>query len=139
MDASPDPRSIARIVVDSVEDDRVIVCLPGTDYRLEFRVTAADAASLEAGKRARGTIEATALKIHAAAGGGQFIEPVDGAPRIVAGRVLDVDPVNGKVLVDVSIPMWVTAAEAEDLNQCRTGELVNFYVESGSTFSPVAS
>ena len=139
LDATHDPRSIARVVIDAVHDDRVIVRLPGTDYRLDFRVANAKPASLEPGKRARGTIEAVALKIHAATGGGQFIEPVDGTPRIVAGRVLHVDQSTGRVLVDVSVPMWVTTVVAEDLNQCREGELVNFYVESDSTFSPVSN
>jgi hypothetical protein len=41
--------------------------------------------------------------------------------------------------VDVGVPMWVTPPAGQDSDVIREGALVNFYVECGSTFTPVGS
>ena len=89
------------------------------------------------GNRIKGTSQAKGRKMQSANGGGRFIEPVYGAPRIVAGVVLAVDDESRTVLVDVAIPMRVALSDNQDLNVCQVGELVNFYVESGTSFTPV--
>lgn len=88
------------------------------------------------GKRIKGTISARALRMHPSVGGGRFIEPVWGAPRIVAGAVMAIDEAKRRILVDVSVPMWVTAPEGQDFGVLKKGALVNFYVESGTSFRP---
>lgn len=125
-------------VIESVSDDKIVLNITGTDYQLHL-VPTVPAAEIGAsvGKRIKGTIQAKALKIHSANGGGRFIEPVYGAPRIVAGVVLAVDDESRTVLVDVAIPMRVALSDNQDLNVCQVGELVNFYVESGTRFTPV--
>jgi hypothetical protein len=75
--------------------------------------------------------------MHPTRGGGQFIEPVWGAPRIVAGRVRTVDSTARRVLVDATVPMWVEAPKGQNLDAIREGDLLNFYVESGTRFEPV--
>lgn len=124
-------------VIESVSDDKIVLKITGTDYQLHLvpTVPATEIGAAE-GTRIRGTIQAKALKIHPANGGGRFIEPMYGAPRIVAGVVLAVDDESRTVLVDVAIPMRVALGEDQDMNVCQVGELVNFYVESGTSFTP---
>ena len=126
---------VVRVVVDSVEGDRVTVVLPGTNYQLQLRVSR-DSVSPTAGQRLKGVIEARGLRIHAAHGGGRFIEPAWGAPRIVAGCVVRLDDDGHRVLVDVAAPMWITLPERQDRSLLRPGTLVNCYLESGASFSP---
>ncbi len=124
-------------VIEALSDDKIVLKITGTDYQLHLvpTVPALEIGGTE-GKRIKGTIQAKALKIHPASGGGRFIEPAYGAPRIVAGVVLEVDVQSRTVLVDVAIPMRVTLHDSKDLNICQVGELVNFYVESGTSFTP---
>jgi hypothetical protein len=135
-----DQRTVARGVLESVEDERIVLAIPGTDYRLHL-VPSIDAGAITTsiGKRIRGAIHAKAMKIHPAQGGGKFIEPVYGSPRIVAGTILMIDASQRRICVDVSIPMWVSVKEDHDLGACREGDLVNFYVESGTSFTPLES
>ena len=88
------------------------------------------------GKHVRGVIDAKALRIHAAAGGGRFIEPIVGEPRIVAGAVLAVDEPGRRVLVDVAVPMWLHTDAGQDFTVFEPGGLVNGHVASGATFAP---
>ena len=132
------PEALARGTLVSFDDDCLVLAVPHTEYRIHLVPTVpAGEINVAVGKRIKGVIQAKALRIHPASGGGQFIEPVWGAPRIVAGKVIAVDEPNGRVLVDVSVPMWVTAPDGQDFSVIRPGELVNFYVESGATFRPV--
>ena len=50
--------------------------------------------------------------------------------------VIEVDDENGRVLVNVGVPMWVSCQAGQDETVLTPGQLVNFYVESGTTFSP---
>lgn len=138
MPAETDTRGIARGRVASLADNVVVLKIPHTDYQLHL-VPSVDGGSFPAavGQAVHGTIEAEALRIHAADGGGRFIEPVYGAPRIVAGVVREADERHRRVLVDVGVPMWVRTQLGQDYAILREGELVNFYVASGATFTPV--
>lgn len=104
-----------------------------TNYRLHLQAPAGPA-----GKVA-GHVFARALKISDAAGGGTYIEPLRGAPRIVQGRVIGSDPVKNWVLVNAGIPMWVEVPVGQAASAFRHGDLLNFYVESGTRFEPVAA
>lgn len=132
--------ALARGILESHEDGQVVLAVDHSDYRLHLVPTVPPGEiDVPVGKRIQGIIEARALRMHAAHGGGRFIEPVWGAPRIVAGEVLAVEPDKRRVLVDVSVPIWVTAPANQDFSVIREGELVNFYIESGATFRPVVS
>ncbi|MHC4414516.1 MAG: hypothetical protein ACYS0G_04450 [Planctomycetota bacterium] len=133
-----DTQALARGVLTSLTDSVLVLAVPGTEYRLQLVPTVpAGEISTPVGKRVKGTIRATALRMHAAQAGGRFIEPVWGAPRIVAGRAVAVDAENKRVLVDASVPMWVSPPDGQDFSVIREGGLVNFHVESGATFTPV--
>jgi hypothetical protein len=116
--------------------DLLVLSIPGTQYRLHLvpEVPPQEISTVP-GKRIRGVIRATALRLHPAAAGGRFIEPVWGEPRIVQGVILAVEP--DRVLVDASVPMWVALAE-EDRGRAplEPGQMVNFYVTSGTSFRP---
>jgi hypothetical protein len=124
-------------VLKSLCNGQLVVAVPGTDYELHLVSAVAEPSpAMRVGARIEGAIEARALRIHRAAGGGRFIEPMAGAPRIIAGRVLAIDEAGRCALVDVSVPMWVHWPEGQDPSVLEVGQLVNCYVESGSRFRP---
>ena len=131
-------QALARGVLESLSDAKLVLSIPGTDYKLQLVPTVpVGEIDVQVGGKIKGLIQAKALRIHPARAGGRFIEPVWGAPRIVAGRVVALDPASHRVLVDAAVPMWVTAPPGQDLSVIREGQLINFYVESGATFRPV--
>ena len=123
-------------MLQEIEDGHIVLRVPHTDYALRLRLANEAAAPAEVGKRVRGVIDARALRIHAAAGGGRFIEPISGEPRIVAGVVLAVDEPARRVLVGAAVPMWLHTDEGQDFTVFEIGGLVNGHVASGTTFTP---
>lgn len=138
MTAGVHSETVARGVLEELAEDRMTLHVPGTDYRIHL-VPAVPASSLRpsVGRRVRGVINAAALRIHPAKGGGRFIEPVIGMPRIVAGTVLWVDEAARKVGVNVAVPMVIETLPEQDFRVLEVGHLVNCYVKSGATFTPV--
>lgn len=104
----------------------------GNAYELAF--VSSGVVHAEIGQRVSGHVEAIALAVHAAEAGGQFIEPVQGQPRIVAGRVAEVDTATGRVLVESVVPITLTIGTHDDLSHCVKGGFVNCHVESGAVF-----
>ena len=125
-------------MLEELGDEHLVFAVPGTEYRLRL-ATAADGNKMAShvGKRIEGYIQATALRMHAAQAGGRFVEPMWGAPRIVSGVVRTVDEVKNRLLVDVSVPMWVTVADGQQATDFAEGQMVNFYVTSGTSFELV--
>ena len=77
--------------------------------------------------------------MHRAEAGGRFIEPVHGRPRIVQGTVYQVDQPNDRLLMDVVVPMWITvdtATTGQRASDFSPGDLLNFYLEPGTLFTP---
>lgn len=132
--------SIARGVLESLSGDKIVLALPHSDYRVHLTLAGpiGSIPSSGVGKRIKGVIEARALRMFTATGGGggQFIEPLDGSPRIVAGRVMHVDAPGRRLLVDAAAPMWMSLVEGDDPNKFNVGDMVNCYVESGTRFTP---
>ena len=140
MSTEAQPEALARGILDSLTDEEMVLAVPHTEYKLHLAPTVpAGEFNRYIGKRIRGVIEAVALRIHRATSGGCFIEPIWGAPRIIAGTVCSVDRDNRRVLVDAGVPMWVTAPKGQNVAALHEGELVNFYVRSGTSFRPVLS
>lgn len=130
-------RAHARGILRAVSDDEIVIAISGTDYQLHLVPTVpASAITTPIGRAIHGTIEAEALRIHPAEGGGKFIEPIYGAPRIVAGIVKQADSRQRRLLVDVSVPMIVHTPRGQDFDILGEGALVNFYVASGTRFTP---
>lgn len=129
---------IARAVLEEITGDILVLAVAGTNYRLQL-IAAANGASIatKPGKRIKGIIHAKAMRIHGAKAGGKFIEPIWGEPRIVNGVVLAVDESKNRLLVDVSLPMWVEVYQGQQAQQFAVGQMVNFYVQSGLEFEQI--
>jgi hypothetical protein len=110
--------------------------VPGTEYTLDL--VAGGATSVAVGKRVSGVISGRAQKLHRAHAGGEFIEPVEGHPRIVQGRVRDTDPTGNRLLLQAVVPMWITLSADQSARSFAAGDIVNFYMESGVVFTPQA-
>jgi hypothetical protein len=74
--------------------------------------------------------------MHRTGAGGNFIEPLDGRPRIVQGTVLAIDPAADEVLMDLVVPIRLEMFEGQSASEFATGEMVNFYMHPGATFTP---
>lgn len=122
-------------VVHALSDGQIVLAVPGTDYQVQLVIS--DSTAVLQGKRIRGRIQGQALRLFKAHGGGRFIEPIWGEPRIVAGFVRAVDPANRRILVDVAVPIWLTLVEHQPPDLFKVGDLVNCYVKSGLQFEPV--
>ena len=132
---SADP-AVCRARLEESGPEGFVISLPGTEYMLRLHLKGATAVA--PGKRISGVITGTAQKFHRASAGGGFIEPVEGHPRIVQGRVRATDASANRVLVQAVVPMWVTPAAGQSARDFHAGDFVNFYMESGVTFAPTA-
>ncbi|MEY3022229.1 MAG: hypothetical protein RIS86_1427 [Planctomycetota bacterium] len=134
METAPATAATLRLV--RADADRIVLSVPGTGYELDL--VPAGTTSVAPGKRLRGTLSGRAQKLHRSSAGGEFIEPVQGHPRIVQGRVRAVDAGGGRLLVQAVVPMWIEPAAGQSAGEFRPGEIVNFYMESGVAFAPEA-
>lgn len=130
--------SEARGVLVEASASKVVVSFPASDYQLhlapERPVTSA------VGKRVLGIIKGQARRIDALKSGGQFVEPVMGRPRIVQGRVVEVNTsANGPGTVTVACPMPIVlkVGELQRAEQFKVGDLVTTHVLPGATFTPL--
>jgi hypothetical protein len=140
MDASKTAsRDLCSLTLLSIRDDGDLeLGVPGTEYRLHLACEG-DPSRLQpsaAARRLRGTIHGKALKLSKAHGGGKFIEPLWGHPRIVQGTVLDADAAGNRLLVDLAVPAWLTLEPGQSASEFPRGTLVNMYLASGMTFRP---
>lgn len=119
--------------LEAVGDGFIELSIPGTSYRLRLAVS--DAVAAPIGQRMRGTIHAKALRMHKATAGGLFIEPIAGSPRIIQGRVQRIDEAGNRVLMHFGVPMWIDVPSPQKASSFTPGDLANFYVESGTSFS----
>ncbi|MDG2423030.1 MAG: hypothetical protein P8M22_03530 [Phycisphaerales bacterium] len=131
----PDPNFEA--LLESTDSSGVVLNPPGNTYQLHL-LTESPLAGVSIGDRVTGTARARALRVHRATGGGAFIEPVVGEPRIVAGRVLSTNE-DGLILVRSAIPLLIELEDESDRESCVPGEFVNFHVQSGATFQPASA
>ncbi|MFO0872842.1 MAG: hypothetical protein U0575_02570 [Phycisphaerales bacterium] len=134
MNTTDAVNDVLRATLLSSSEGRVELGIPGTDYRIALVPTASVASPV--GRKIRGRVEGRALRVHVTSGGGTFIEPLDGTPRIVQGMVIDVDRTRRRLLLDAGVPMWVTLDADRSTDGFPVGALVNFYMESGATFTP---
>ncbi len=138
MTTNVETDGIARGMLEELGDEQIVFAVHGTEYRLSLVFQdGGSALASQVGKRIKGRIHATALRMHTAQAGGRFVEPMWGAPRIVSGAVQTVDEAKNRLLVDVSVPMWVTMADGQHATDFAEGQMVNFYVTSGTSFELV--
>lgn len=129
-------RSIATGVVREASEDRIVLSIPGTDYLLHLAPT--KPVTTPMGKRVRGTIRCQAKRIDAIKTGGRYIEPVEGRPRRVQGRVLSVNDIDDSIVVSAGAPVICRTDERQKASQFRVGQMVSMDVLAGATFTPAA-
>jgi len=108
--------------------------VPGTGYRISLVVP--EDFDAPTGRRIRGRVRGHALRMHRTSAGGNFIEPLEGRPRIVQGTVLAIDPATDEVILDLVVPFRIAMAEGQSAKEFATGEMVNFYMHPGASFTP---
>lgn len=121
--------------VDAVGDGWVQVKLPGTDYRL--RLVPKDGFSPKVGDKVSGLIRAQALRMDVVPAGGRYIEPVQGRPRRVQGRVTGGSVSANEVYVKAGPGVVVTPMPPQRAADFAIGQMVSFDVRDGATIEPV--
>ncbi len=128
---------VATLRVASVKDGVAEFTVPGTQYHLHLTVDPGFEAA--AGHRVKGRVHGKALRMHRAGAGGNFIEPLQGRPRIVQGTVLAVDPAANEVILDLVVPVRVAMQSGQSATAFSTGDVVNFYMEPGTRFTAISA
>ena len=54
------------------------------------------------------------------------------------GRILAIDVQANAALLDLAVPAWIAIEPSQAVGQWQTGDMLNFYVESGMSFTPTA-
>ena len=121
-----------RGVIGTWSPDRIELLVPHTDYRLFVQPDHASAPTLAPGSRVRGIIEGEVIRVHPmTGGGGRYIEPVIGEPRIVTGVLRDMDAQAGVVVIEAVVPFRLATLADQDFGDLVIGGLVTCHVRSG--------
>ena len=129
--SSPTTPPVVSGVVDEVHQDWVQVRVPGTDYRL--RLVPAEGLSATVGDKVAGVIRAQALRMDVISAGGRYIEPVQGRPRRVQGRVVGGNASLNEVYVKAGPGVVVTPMAPQRAGDFSIGQMVSFDVRDGAT------
>lgn len=124
-----------RLEVERIDGDTVYVRVPGNAYSIALIWAGAES---PAPGWVVGHVQASALKLEHATSGGRFIEPVAGAPRIMAGQVEAIDRESATIAVRSVLSVHVGLERRVDLGSIEVGDMVNFHVRSGARFVPEA-
>jgi hypothetical protein len=123
---------IATGVLAEKSPEKLVLAVPGTDYRIQL----VPAGQVEAGlnERISGTIRANARRVDVISAGGRYIEPVFGRPRRVQGRVIGGDIKSNTLVVLASVPVTVKLMDHQQAGDFAVGQMVSFDVEPGASF-----
>jgi hypothetical protein len=123
---------IATGVLAEKTTEKLVLAVPGTDYRLHL----VPAGTIDAGlnERVSGTIRAHARRVDVIKAGGRYIEPVFGRPRRVQGRIIGGDPHANTLTVLACVPVTAKLMPNQHAGRFAVGEMVSFDVEPGATF-----
>ena len=121
-------------VIDEIGDGWVQLKVPDTDYRL--RLVPKDGFSASVGDKVSGTVRAQALRMDVVPAGGRYIEPVQGRPRRVQGRVTGGSASANEVYVKAGPGVVVTPMAPQRAADFAIGQMVSFDVRDGATVEP---
>lgn len=131
-----DQQSVARVYLKDQDAGRVVVQIPGTQYRLHLN-TAGEVVPTPQG-RVRGVIRCPVWKVDFVSAGGAYIEPLVGEPRRVQGHVTATLPETNSVVIDVAgQPIVGDLPERWNVAEIAVGTRVGIDVPDGATFEPV--
>jgi len=127
---------IATGVLAEKSPEKLVLAVPGTDYRLQL----VPAGPIEVGlnERVSGTIRANARRVDVISAGGRYIEPVFGRPRRVQGRVIGGDLKSNTLVVLACVPVTVKLMDPQRTGDFGVGQMVSFDVEPGAGFEQTA-
>jgi len=132
--SNPTTPPVVSGVVDAVGDGWVQLKVPGSDYRL--RLVPLEGRSYAVGDKLSGVIRAQALRMDVIPAGGRYIEPVQGRPRRVQGRVIGGSVSANEVYVKAGPSVVVTPMAPQRAGDFAIGQMVSFDVREGSTIEP---
>lgn len=135
--SSPTTPPVVSGVVDEAHADWVQVRVPGTDYRL--RLVPAGGLSVAVGDKVAGVIRAQALRMDVIPAGGRYIEPVQGRPRRVQGRIVGGNAQLNEVYIQAGPGVVVTPMAPQRAGDFAIGQMVSFDVRDGATLEPAPS
>lgn len=121
-------------VVDQVGDGWVQVKLPGTDYRLRLVPDTGLSAgtAIRLGDKVAGIVRVQAQRMDVVPAGGRYIEPVQGRPRRVQGRVVGGSVDRNEVYVMAGPGVVVTPMSPQRAVDFSIGQMVSFDVKPGA-------
>lgn len=136
--AHADPNTASAVLAER-HDDRVVLTLPHTDYRIHLDVKgeSPELAADNVGKSVAGRIEAQARRIDVVHTGGRYLEPVYGRPRRLQGRIVATDRRSNTITVQCPCPIVCHLMAPQLAQQFEVGQLVSFDIERGATFRPM--
>ncbi len=123
---------IATGVLAEKSPEKLVLAVPGTDYRIQLVPTGSIDAQVN--DRISGVIRAQAQRADVCKAGGRYIEPVFGRPRRVQGRIIGGDVKANTITVLASVPVTATLCPQQKTGQFALGQMVSFDVEPGATF-----
>lgn len=137
-DTDTAPTTVTGRLVEAGES-RIVLALPGTDYKLHLVVDQAPDA--KPGQKVTGTIKARARRVDKVGAGGRYVEPVFGRPRRVQGRVIGTDAAAKALIVQAGPGLVLHCALTDSRQQLADftmHQMVSFDVEPGARFVPEA-
>lgn len=132
----PTDRAVVRGVVEDRSEEFLTLRIPGTDYRL--RLALEKPLTKRVGEKIEGRIIAQACRLDVVGAGGRYIEPVEGRPRRVQGRILDIDAAQRAVVINAGAPIALQLDERQKPEDFQPDQLVTTSVRSGAKFIPTA-
>jgi hypothetical protein len=132
MSESTTAGPIATGVLAEKTPEKIVLAVPGTDYRLHLVPSAPIDAGLN--ERVHGLIRANARRVDVISAGGRYIEPVFGRPRRIQGRIIDGDLKANTLTVLACVPVAVKLMDHQKAGDFGIGQMVSFDVEPGANF-----
>ena len=96
----------------------------------------AEGLSLKVGDKAAGVIRAQARRMDVIPAGGRYIEPVQGRPRRVQGRIVGGNHGLNEIYLNAGPGLVVTPMAPQRAGDFSIGQLVTFDVQPGATLDP---
>lgn len=132
--APPADPAVARGVLREVRDGAIVLAILGTEYRLLLSVETPLTARV--GDTVEGRINAQARRMDIIQAGGRYVEPIEGHPRRVQGRVIGHDEASRAVVVRAGVPIACRTNDMQKPADFPLDAMVSMDVLPGATFTP---
>lgn len=130
----PTDPAVVRGVVHATGDDFVVLRIPGSDYRI--RLVVEQALNAPVGEKVEGRIRVQARRMDTISAGGRYVEPVEGRPRRVQGRIIAVEEKDRSVVVSAGVPITCRLHDLQKPADFQVDQMVTMDVLPGATFTP---